>query len=385
MQLKKQLFLLTFVTPFLVSCSNEMTAEKEVMPIAKLTYIGETIISNQAMFAHTPIGGLSGIDYDPTTNKWLVISDDRVNHGPARAYIGSLALSENKVGSFKFDQLITLKQPDGTPYPSENQYKKYFTGIVPDFESVRFTPGGNGIRYTSEGDRDLQFNPFIRTANLEGDYQGMLTVPSAYQYTAADKNSGFYNNLAFEGSSFTPDGQYYFVSMEAPLKQDGLVPSITKGGDVRVLKFDKQGHVITQYVYSVDALPAAPGMGKHADNGVSEMLAIDNEHLLMLERAGIQDAQGHYHNYIRIYQTDLSHATNVNGQNKLVAGTYQPMHKKLLLSLNDLNLPLLDNVEGISFGPRLANGQRTLVVISDNNFNKHEITQIIAFSVKFNQ
>ncbi|WP_435235437.1 esterase-like activity of phytase family protein [Psychromonas sp. PT13] len=382
MPVTKSLLVLSFLSPYLVSCTNTHSAQGTSMPIAKLHYIGETIISNQTTFAQTPVGGLSGIDYNATSQKWVVISDDRAERGVARAYTGTLPITSHHVGPFHFENVITFKQADGSLYPNETQYVKSNHGIVPDFESIRFMPNGEGFRYTSEGDRNLKFSPFIHNAYLDGSYVDELSIPNEYKYQESPDNLGVYDNLAFEGSSFTPDGQYYFVAMEAPLIQDGVVSSVTKGAESRVLKYDQDGKVIAQYVYSIDPLPAVPGVGKHADNGVSEMLAIDDQHLLMLERAGIQDATGAYHNYIRIYQTDLSAATNVNGKSKLVEGTYQTMDKSLLLSLNELDLPLLDNIEGISFGPTLENGQLTLVVISDNNFNKHEITQIIAFAIE---
>jgi len=58
------------------------------------------------------------------------------------------------------------------------------------------------------------------------------------------------------------------------------------------------------------------------------------------------------------------------------------MTKRLLLDLSDVSaLPRIDNVEGITLGPRLPDGRRTLVLVSDNNFNNLEITQFIAFAV----
>nr|WP_287518200.1 esterase-like activity of phytase family protein [Okeania sp. SIO2C2] len=37
-------------------------------------------------------------------------------------------------------------------------------------------------------------------------------------------------------------------------------------------------------------------------------------------------------------------------------------------------------MEGITFGPKLADGQRSLILVSDNNFNPLQITQILIFS-----
>ncbi|CAG8999786.1 MAG: hypothetical protein CENE_01765 [Candidatus Celerinatantimonas neptuna] len=366
----------------LAGCSNpSLKRVSSDYPISRLEYIGETIVGHDARFDGTPIGGLSGIDYDPMSREYVSISDDRAERGPARAYLGTLPLTRHHVGPFKFTAVIRLKQPDGSLYPNEKQYLRFHKGAVPDLESIRFNPNNHTLRYTSEGDRNLGLNPFIRDALLNGRYLDSLKVPVSFKLDPSHPSWGFNDNLALEGSSFTRNGRYYFASMEAPLKQDGPVPSLKHGAFSRVLKYDNTGHLVGEYVYPVDPLPAKPGPGKHADNGVSEMLAIDQHHLLFLERSGIQDAKGHYHDYIRIYQVSLKGATNVAGRERLIPGTYQPVQKQLLLNLNTLHLPKLDNVEGITFGPRLANGQQTLVLISDNNFNRSEITQIIAFAV----
>jgi hypothetical protein len=47
-----------------------------------------------------------------------------------------------------------------------------------------------------------------------------------------------------------------------------------------------------------------------------------------------------------------------------------------------LGLPTgLDNVEGMTLGPVLPNGQQSLVLVSDNNFSATQFTQILAFGL----
>ena len=40
-----------------------------------------------------------------------------------------------------------------------------------------------------------------------------------------------------------------------------------------------------------------------------------------------------------------------------------------------------DNIEGVTFGPRLANGHKTLVFVADNNFSPLEKAQLLLFEV----
>ena len=57
------------------------------------------------------------------------------------------------------------------------------------------------------------------------------------------------------------------------------------------------------------------------------------------------------------------------------------MEKKLLLDLRNLDV-LLDNIEGLTLGGKLPNGDQSLILISDNNFRGLQQTQILAFKLK---
>jgi hypothetical protein len=54
--------------------------------------------------------------------------------------------------------------------------------------------------------------------------------------------------------------------------------------------------------------------------------------------------------------------------------------KTLLLDLDELGIPL-DNVEGMTFGPRLPDGRQSLVLVSDNNFAATQFTQFLLFAL----
>lgn len=348
--------------------------------VGQLNLIGEKEIPNAATVGGTPVGGLSGLDYDPKTNQWIMISDDRSDLAPARFYTGTLDYNSKQFNSVNLTATTTFKQPDGTTYPNRTDYANNGqTGVVPDLESIRFDPRTDNIWYTSEGDHNLGLNPFIREANLDGQYLSSFDIPKQFDF---GQTTGFRNNLALEGSSFSPNGEFYFTSMEAPLYQDGNVPTVDSGGYTRLTKYNREGEILAQYAYPVSAIPAQPGPGKHADNGVSEMLAINNHEFLMLERSGVQAADGSYSDYIRIYKVDTRDATNVNQIESLQSASFKPVSKQLVLNLNTLTLPKLDNVEGMAWGPKLKNGDDSLVLVSDNNFNSSEVTQFIAFDVK---
>ncbi len=57
---------------------------------------------------------------------------------------------------------------------------------------------------------------------------------------------------------------------------------------------------------------------------------------------------------------------------------------KLVADFDTVGLSRLDNTEGMAWGPTLAGrdgkpGNRTLVCVSDDNFNPAQVTQFVAF------
>jgi hypothetical protein len=169
--------------------------------------------------------------------------------------------------------------------------------------------------------------------------------------------------------------------MESALYQDGPVSTPSAGAMARLTHLGRDGKVLGQFAYPVDPIQAVP-TGKHGDNGVSEFLAIDDRRALALERSGVEAADGVWTLYIRIYEIDTSGATDVAAIPSLVRASYRPVSKRLVINLNKTpGLPQIDNIEGMSWGPVLANGRHSLVLVSDNNFNETQLTEFLAFEV----
>jgi len=74
----------------------------------------------------------------------------------------------------------------------------------------------------------------------------------------------------------------------------------------------------------------------------------------------------------------------------LVNKNYLSANKKLLFDFesvrDQLTNQIIDNIEGITFGPVLANGNQSLLLISDNNFNPvdKQINQLILLELSKN-
>ncbi|MEM8758283.1 MAG: esterase-like activity of phytase family protein, partial [Planctomycetota bacterium] len=58
-----------------------------------------------------------------------------------------------------------------------------------------------------------------------------------------------------------------------------------------------------------------------------------------------------------------------------------PAEKRLVADLGEL-LPDVANIEGLCFGPSLADGTRTLLLVSDSNFTPGVATVVSALAIE---
>lgn len=348
-----------------------------------LSYIGQQIVPTGQTFQGTTIGGLSGIDYDASTQTYFAISDDRSGFNPARYYTLGLDLAlfnRNPApgqAGVSFASVTTIQDIGGAAFGT-NQV---------DPEAIR--KAGSSLFWTSEGERlsgNLQ-NPLVREMALDGSFVGEFAVPMYYNPAGAGvADPGIRRNLAFESLSFSNDGVTLYTATENALVQDGLAATTTDSSPSRILAFNAStGSPVAEYVYQVETVAAPPvPAGSFATNGLVEILNIPgmDGQLLTIERSfstGVGNA-------IRLYLADLTGATNVVGDASLAGDAFTSVSKSLVLDLasltnNDNTAVLLDNIEGVTWGPLLPNGNRSLILVSDNNFSGTQFTQFIAFEV----
>src|SRR5690349_662847 len=138
-------------------------------------YIGQQIVPNKMRFNGTLIGGLSSLDYNPATGRYLAISDDR---SKVRFYELSLDLAlfqrsaSPGMEGVKFHSVIPIQGPDGGSLEKK--------GLDP--EALRFDRNRNRIYWSSEGRRGTFgfANPAVREMNPDGSYTRDFPVPSSY-------------------------------------------------------------------------------------------------------------------------------------------------------------------------------------------------------------
>ncbi|MFI6300733.1 esterase-like activity of phytase family protein [Amycolatopsis thailandensis] len=348
-----------------------------------LRLIGEQIVPNFLPYEGTIIGGLSSIDYDHRTGEYALICDDRSAINPARFYTAKFSLDAKGLGPVTFTGTKPLLRPDGTPYPPlpKNDPAQPSNMQTIDPEELRVDPWTGRYVWSQEGERSAaaRIDPSIREAKRDGSYVRDLPIPANEKMT---ETTGPRQNLALEGITFAGFGSLIASSVEGPLVQDGPEPTTTSGALSRITVQSRFGPVLAQYAYPQEKVFAAPNPpGGFATTGISSLLAVDQAdptRYLVMERSFVTGVG----NKIRIFEIDTKGATNVANIPSLGgAEKVKPVKKRLLADLADFKLSTVDNVEGMTWGPRLPNGERSLVLVSDNNFSATQVTQFIALAV----
>ncbi|NYJ09362.1 hypothetical protein GGI64_000381 [Rhizobium leguminosarum] len=330
-----------------------------------LSYLGEFVIPTGYMENGVEFGGISGLDFDAATGHYIAISDDRSDKAPARFYELDVDVDASGLKGVSIVKHVTLKDKNGEPFAAKTV----------DPESIRL--GKDGIYWGSEGDAKALLPPFVRVTAPDGSFVREFKLPEGFTPTV-DKSTGIRDNLAFEDIAVAPSGDV-FVGVEAALYQDGPNPSLTTGSLSRIIRYDgATGEPKAQYVYPVSPIPQAatkPDGGN--DNGMSEMLALDDHRLLAVERSY---AQG-FGNNVKIMMMDLTDATDISAIASLAKTDQRivPARKSQVLDLRAIGL-IPDNIEAMSLG-KAKDGTDVLILGSDNNFSAAQKTQFYAFKI----
>jgi hypothetical protein len=310
-------------------------------------------------------GGLSGIDYDPTRKRYVVISDDTAQHGPSRFYEATIALRQAQM---RVTATHALRNDAGALFPVRGAGDEHADG-----ESIRVDPVTGYRLWSSEGNIAAGVAPALRWADLDGGFRSRFPLPAALI-------RGVRHNFAYEGITFTPDGDLW-VAPEAPTTQDGPLPSPEAGALIRLTRLDRFGAVERQVAYPVDPVWKA-NPGKRFELGVSEILRLDDNRLLVLERAGVEIDGVHWGFHCRLYLADLSKAADVSNLASLTGADIRLAAKTLLIDFDATPGGPVGNVEGMAWAPKGRFSPARLVFVTDNNFDPDWTSELLVFKFR---
>ena len=366
--------------------------------LGKVTVSGvATDLSNQAgsLEGGSPANRLgshgSGIAWLGTGTGYAMIPD----RGPAdgatsyrcRFHLFDIVIDEQSAPVVKatLRETVLLTHRTGQPLIGSSAAfaaAKSAQGLRFDPEAIR--TDGRGSFFVSD-----EYGPSVFEFDAHGQQIGELPVPARYGISKPAANpdeelppantSGRYPNKGMECLAISADGETLFGLMQGPLFQDGALDANNKrvGRNLRLLEVQRRTGTTREFVYPLE----------HPDNGCSEIEAMAPGRFLVLERDGKPGTSG---SIKHLYEIDLREATDISRVDSLPAtglpAGVRAVTKRLFLDLLDPKWGLVGEafpakIEGITFGPRLNEDSRLLLISSDNDFKPEEASCLFAFAV----
>ncbi|NET37218.1 MAG: esterase-like activity of phytase family protein, partial [Cyanothece sp. SIO1E1] len=240
---------------------------------------------------------------------------------------------------------------------------------------------------SSEGVSRKGIAPFVNEFDLQtGEWRQSIPLPNRYLPDEGSQQ-GIQDNLGLEALTLNTSGSAasfnepfrLFTATEFALAQDLDPAESDPAIRNRLLHYligEDEPVLIAEHLY-----PLAPPPAGTIAHGLVELLTLDQSgHFLSVERSfGLAGFN------VKIFQiatggaTDTSNTASFRGD---ISGI-NPIQKQLVLDLKELGLTL-DNLEGITLGPRLPDGSQSLILVSDDNFNEDQVTQFLLFSLNTN-
>lgn len=264
-----------------------------------------------------------------------------------------------------------------------------------DKATLRFDPEGIRVSWYGTFFISDEYGPYIYEFAAQGHLVRRIAVPQKFLIAnpssdptteLQSNSSGRQANRGMEGLAIAPNGLTLFGIMQSALLQDnGLAPGTTDrlGVNNRILKVDLLTGRTREYVYVLDAI--------NRGQGVSEILAINDHEFLVIERDNRSFLSSTPQAPTRktIYRIDLNGATDVSQIANLPVGALPPgvvpVTKTLFVDLLDPSFGLAptiaEKIEGLAWGPDLKDGRHVLYVMSDNDLNPAQATQVYAFAI----
>lgn len=374
-------FILIIATSVLLfSCSTSKKTLQSAVTINSIKFLNAFEIPYNLQYKNTTVGGLSGIDYDAGENVYYFICDDRGDIDTPRFYTARIVLNDYKIDSLVFTGVHNLLQSNGQAYPNKKQNKLQVT----DPEAMRYNPKTKTLVWSSEGERIVMpgdtvlINPSVTNMQTNGKFIDSFQLPANMHMLAVEK--GPRRNGVFEGLAYADNYKTLYVSVEEPLYEDGPRAEVVDNNVfIRINKFHSATKkAVAQYAYKLDpvAYEAKPSNAFKV-NGISDIMSLGNNKLLVIERSY---STGRLPCTIKVFIANLNAATDVTGIALANNKNFIPAKKTLLLNMDNLGI-YTDNIEGVTFGPVLPNGNKSLLFIADNNFNPLEKAQLLLFEI----
>lgn len=259
---------------------------------------------------------------------------------------------------------------------SVSNFANVSTGVnTQDFEGIAYTNAARNSVFLAD---ESPAGPNVRELNLA---TGMLLQTLSVPGVIKDNER---SNRGFESLTRTPDATTMWAATQEAITVDGPVSTSSNGTVVRLLRFDVTGNTVTtgpQFAYRLEPIHGTSAVGS-PQSGLSDLASLPDGTLLAFERS-VAVATPLY--LTRIYELDFTSATDVS-VGALGAGlidqTYTTVGKTNIYT-GAIDGASGQNMEGLTLGPRLANGSWVMLGAVDNG-DPGSMNTLVAFTATAN-
>lgn len=336
------------------------------------------------------LGGFSALEYSGEGMLFASMSDRGPDDGAVdyhcRVQWIELDLSDLPASSIPATVRRTIIFTDslGRRFSGSSAAIQATTDLGHRLDPEGFRLGSEGSMYVSD-----EYGPYVIQFSADGREVSRFQLPQHFNVATPDADkkkenslnqTGRASNRGLECLAVSQDGKHLVALMQGPLLQDGMRTDkgIVVGRNCRLLQLEIATGRTREFVYQMDS----------PDNGNSEIVASGPDQYLVLER---DSGSGQSARYRKLIQIDLRHATDISHVDRLptdvLPSEIVPVERSEFLDflapqwkLAGAGMP--EKIEGLTYGPILADGRKTLLVGTDNDFESKAASYIWVFAVR---
>lgn len=338
---------------------------------------------------HNRLGGFSALEYTGQGNRFAALPDRGPDDG-ATEYLCRFQLLDINVDYGAIPPVhvelvgtVMLKDQSGRHFTGSASVLKPGKAIAGRLDPEGFRFGSPERFFVTD-----EYGPQLIEFSTVGNEIRRLPLPShlLVEHPADSKQveneqnvRGRASNKGMEGLAVSSDGRTLTGIMQHVLLQDGKRQSDGKpeGINCRMVQIDVESGACVEFVYQLDS----------PRNGLNEIVAFGSNEFLVIERDGLT---GNDAEFKRIMKINVAGATNVLDLQQLppadLPKTIRPVRKQVFIDflapcfhLSEDQIP--EKLEGLTMGPALSDGRRTLLVASDNDFEADVPSLIYVFAI----
>jgi len=291
--------------------------------------------SNNNFDKHTDFGGLSAIEYSGIENIYYTVADKP----PFRIYTLKIDIEKETIHYQITDTLV-------------------FNDLKFEAEGIRVI---DSLSYFFVSDEQNTSTSVFKFS--EGHMLKIDAIPSLKNVMRV--NSGY------EGLTLSTDKKSLYFALERPFKKDKRKKYNQKDKSfTSIFEYDiENDKIVNEYAY--------PLVNPSGDNGVSEILTLNDSMLLIMERAWTNNQS-----IVTINKVNLQTAGNILAFKKRIPDSTQFLTPETLIDFGTIEKNFTRypsyNFEGMT----LAHTGRHILFITDNNFSPNQTTYLVILEIE---